>query len=294
MSDFKFACPVCGQHITCDSSTSGAQMDCPTCFRKLVIPQKPTENSSNLILTAALVGAQRPTSQVGDTTIARPTKSFPIAAIVLVVAIGATAAGAYVFRDKLFKPRGGEADASTTSSNTQAQANIPKVIRPANDTNWMLNLADVKFPETRATGWVDGKYFQLQRATVQGGTITLRQKSGDPQDLRVVINLFAKAGEDLAGQTINIETNRENPPRLSFRFKDEQQQQARRDIREGYALKIEFGAVANNRLPAKIYLATPDDAKSWVAGTFDAEIRKPAPPKKPKTTNAPAATTPKR
>jgi hypothetical protein len=40
---------------------------------------------------------------------------------------------------------------------------------------------------------------------------------------------------------------------------------------------------AGGRLPGKIYLRAPDAMKSYVAGAFDAEIRKPNPPKnKPK------------
>ena len=41
MSEFKYACPVCGQHIKCDSSQSGTTMECPTCFQKIIAPQAP-------------------------------------------------------------------------------------------------------------------------------------------------------------------------------------------------------------------------------------------------------------
>src|SRR6266446_9700702 len=46
MSEFKFACPVCGQHITADSSTGGAQIQCPTCFQKIVVPQPPVAGNT--------------------------------------------------------------------------------------------------------------------------------------------------------------------------------------------------------------------------------------------------------
>ena len=39
MSEFKFACPVCGQHITSDASATGKHLECPTCFQKIVVPQ---------------------------------------------------------------------------------------------------------------------------------------------------------------------------------------------------------------------------------------------------------------
>jgi len=295
MSEFKFACPVCGQHITCDSATSGTQMECPTCFRKLVVPHPPTAASSQLVLTAALVSDRPVTSTAADAPTTPAAKSFPVAAVAMVVVICAAAGGAVVFRDKLFKPSQNHVAAATNSEPTQTpETNLPVVTRPAEDTNWTLNLVEVKIPEARATGWVNGKNFALQRATVQGGTLTLRQGTKDPADLRVVVQLFAKQGEDLAGKTVNIETNRENPPRVTLRWKDEQQQQAKRDVRAGYALHIEFGAVAGNRLPGKIYLCTPDDEKSWVAGTFEAEIRKPPPPKQPKAPKPKPPTTPKR
>src|SRR5712672_2412427 len=62
MSEFKFACPVCGQHITADSSTSGGQLECPTCFRKIVVPQAPTAGDSKFIISAAQVAKPRPAS----------------------------------------------------------------------------------------------------------------------------------------------------------------------------------------------------------------------------------------
>ena len=41
MSEFKYACPVCGQHMMCDSSQGGTVMECPTCFQKITAPQAP-------------------------------------------------------------------------------------------------------------------------------------------------------------------------------------------------------------------------------------------------------------
>ncbi|MBI3852761.1 MAG: DUF4190 domain-containing protein [Verrucomicrobia bacterium] len=41
MSDFKFACPVCGQHIRCDTSYVGTQTRCPACQNSIAIPPPP-------------------------------------------------------------------------------------------------------------------------------------------------------------------------------------------------------------------------------------------------------------
>ena len=38
MSEFKFSCPQCGQHIQCDTLWSGRQINCPACQQPLVVP----------------------------------------------------------------------------------------------------------------------------------------------------------------------------------------------------------------------------------------------------------------
>src|SRR5215467_5820303 len=112
MSEFKFACPVCGQHITADSSTSGGQLECPTCFQKIVVPQAPASTDSKFILSAAQVGKPRPTGPQVDSLVAPPPrKALPMAvAASLLVLLCAAGAAAYVFRGKIFKSAGDQAD----------------------------------------------------------------------------------------------------------------------------------------------------------------------------------------
>jgi ribosomal protein S27E len=39
MAEFKFSCPLCGQHIQCDTSYSGTEINCPICQQAIVVPQ---------------------------------------------------------------------------------------------------------------------------------------------------------------------------------------------------------------------------------------------------------------
>ena len=41
MSEFKFSCPECGQHIQGDVGYAGAQINCPSCQKAIVVPQSP-------------------------------------------------------------------------------------------------------------------------------------------------------------------------------------------------------------------------------------------------------------
>ena len=278
MSEFKFACPVCGQHITCDSGSSGTQMDCPTCFRKLVVPQAKSAGSSNLVLTAALVQSRPATSLSSQTDFiaARPpaAKKVPVAALTLMLLVVCAGAGVFVFRKTIFHSN--QSGSPATDQLAVAKPVIPVIPPAADATNWTLNLADANIPDEPANGGVNGRGFKLERATIQQGRLDLRQGPRWPPDVGVSVHLFAERTEDLAGRTVIIEATRTNAPRTILRWKNENGDPATKDVRRGYALKVEFGSVASNHLPGKIFIAFPDDAKSYAAGTFNAEIRRPA------------------
>ncbi len=298
MSEIKFACPVCGQHIRCDSAKSGSQMECPTCFRKLVVPQASAAEDSKLILTAAAVSSRPvPSLAPADVMAARPARdrSTLIFVIALLAFAGLAAGTVYAFRDKLFKPREQNRIAQTNAPGpTDLNAPAPFAPAPAwSETNWTLNLAERSFPESVAAGRVNARSFTLERATVQAGTLTFRHQSRTEEEMSVTINLFAKQGEELAGQNVNVDASWTNAPKVTLRWKDEQQQPLSHTYRKGYALKMQFGAVTNGILPGQVYLCVPDDQKSCLAGVFEAEIRKPAAPKPPKTSK-PKSPPPKR
>src|SRR5438105_2204377 len=105
MSEFKFACPVCGQHITADSSTTGSQLECPTCFQKIIVPQAPSSPDSKFILSASQVAKPREIFNGLDSAAAprrvSPGVSISIAGVLFLL-LCAGAAAIFVFRDKIF------------------------------------------------------------------------------------------------------------------------------------------------------------------------------------------------
>ena len=81
MSEFKYACPVCGQHIKCDSSQAGSVMECPTCFQKITVPQAPATDDQKFIITGTKVG-ERPVPTIPEYRAVEPEKNFPTALVV--------------------------------------------------------------------------------------------------------------------------------------------------------------------------------------------------------------------
>ena len=61
MSDFKFACPECGQHISGDERYSGHQVQCPHCQKPIIVPLGTRSGSPRPIRPPARASAQTAT-----------------------------------------------------------------------------------------------------------------------------------------------------------------------------------------------------------------------------------------
>src|SRR6516165_7849926 len=98
MSEFKYACPVCGQHIRCDSSQSGSIMECPTCFQKITVPQAPASEEQKLILTGTKVSEKKYSLPIDEGGVITLEKKSPVAGILFVIVVLAVAgASAFYF-----------------------------------------------------------------------------------------------------------------------------------------------------------------------------------------------------
>jgi DNA-directed RNA polymerase subunit RPC12/RpoP len=108
MSEFKYACPVCGQHMKCDSSQSGTVMECPTCFQKITAPQAPESDDPKFIITGTKTGERPIPSAVANAgllaPVPEPEKKSPLVAIAFVVLLCAAVLALVVFWGGIFKP----------------------------------------------------------------------------------------------------------------------------------------------------------------------------------------------
>jgi DNA-directed RNA polymerase subunit RPC12/RpoP len=280
MSEFKYACPVCGQHIKCDSAQAGSVMDCPTCFQKITVPQAPASEDQKFILTGSKVTEKKTSVPVDAGGGVAPEKKFPVAiALVLLLVVCAAGAAVYVFRGKIFKPE--KAPPPKSVAVTNAAPPRPKIIAPpASDMNWMLTLGTNAIPDAPVAGRIHGQDFIVERASFQNGSLTLRAGRG-PLEFGCTINFAGAQSEALSGKNLNILADTNKSARVTLRWKDADGTVQKENYEDSYALRLEFGALTNSRLPGKIYLCTPDAEKSYLMGAFNADARKPK-PKPPK------------
>jgi hypothetical protein len=207
-----------------------------------------------------------------------PEKSFPVPAIIFIVLFCVAAGVLFAFHGKIFKstiqPASPVANASGGQPTPVKPPKPALVAPPADDARWMLSLDAVTIPDSMVAGRIHGRDYICDRAILQGGTLTLRGAA----DLGATINFGGVLPEALAGQSINVATNAETAARVILRWK-EGNLSLRENFTNGYALRIEFGLLDNNHLPGKVYLCMPDAEKSYITGNFNAEIRKPKPPR---------------
>jgi DNA-directed RNA polymerase subunit RPC12/RpoP len=63
MSDFKFSCPTCGQHISSDTTNAGMSIACPACQTVLIVPQPPAAPAAPPGLSIAASQARHTASE---------------------------------------------------------------------------------------------------------------------------------------------------------------------------------------------------------------------------------------
>ena len=281
MSEFKYSCPVCGQHIKVDSSQAGTTMECPTCFQKIIVPQAPTSEDQKFIIQGTKVGAERPVPLAAATAETPPPpvpeKPSFLPAILVLVLVGAAAVLWLALHGKGVKPSS-TPPPKPGATGTPASPRPAIVAPPANSALWKLDLNDATIPDTPVAGRIHGQDFIVDRANFQNGTLTLRRGSRGPVEFGLTINFSGAMAEALASQTVTISTNTEEAARVTLRWSGDANS-GRDSYNTGYAMRLEFGALENNRLPGKIYLCTPDAEQSYLLGTFNAEVRRPKPPK---------------
>ena len=261
-------------------------MECPTCFQKITAPQAPAPDAK-FILTGTKVSEKKISVRGFDVTdnAVVEEKSFPtallISAVVVLVVVSATL---FAFREKFFKAGGHNAKDNSVAVTPTPSRPLEKpapVAPPASDTNWLLTLADAVIPEATVAGRIHGQSFIVERASFQNGVLTLRSGTRGQVEFGAQINFSGVTAESLASQTLNVMTNADKAARVQLRWKDAAGTGQKDNYDAGYAMRLEFGALANNHLPGKIYLCLPDAEKSYLLGTFNADTRKPK-PKQPK------------
>ncbi|MHB8743954.1 MAG: hypothetical protein ACYC9L_12610 [Sulfuricaulis sp.] len=130
-------------------------------------------------------------------------------------------------------------------------------------------------PLTPAKGEIHGKPFVVQGSSIENGVLTLRMGQDVAADLEVQVVLPTPPWEVPAGKKFNVSnTSGANPPEVVVAWKEtDQSAPSEQKFSDKYTLVLELGKEQDQKLSGKIFLSVPDETKSHVAGTFDADIK---------------------
>ena len=268
MSEFKFACPVCGQRMAVDSSATGAQVECPTCFQIVIVPKAPTEGSKyQLSATQYIKPVILPPAPKPQAPSVVPQRKNAVVIFILIFACAV--ATALFIREKIASSQQEQAMAGATNS-------PPSPL-------WKLDLSGVAFPTRPVAGQIHGRHFVIRQAVLQNGLLLFRSERGWQPAISAGIfvstNAFStNAAQILSGRSFEIGTNHTGfAPGVSLFWRDGELR-VMEMFTNGFAMKLQFGRLSDNRLPGEIYLCLPDQTKSYLAGTFTAEVQRFRPP----------------
>jgi hypothetical protein len=132
-----------------------------------------------------------------------------------------------------------------------------------------------EIPATPAKGQVHGKPFVVENSAIESGVLTLRLGKDVTADLEVKVLLPGTPWETPSGKKYKVmETGGAGIPQVILAWKEGgQNSPAEQKFTDKYTMILEFGQEKDRKLPGKILLNLPDETKSNVAGTFEADIR---------------------
>lgn len=140
---------------------------------------------------------------------------------------------------------------------------------------WKNDVTEISIPSIPTQGIAHGVEFKVEKASLQNGILKLRQGQDFFPDQEFMIFTFLKKDEIINGKTIIVKPEDGfRVPHIHFKYKVEGKSMPKTEIfMKKYTMKLEFGQTTGNKIQGKIYLCLPDEKKSFVVGTFEAEIK---------------------
>ncbi len=140
---------------------------------------------------------------------------------------------------------------------------------------WTMNILNATIPDRPLEGMVAGRSFKPDEALVESGVLTLRMAVGQSSETVVEVHGIQRIGESLEGKAFELPAvSGMNTPSVFFRWNDPTRiDTAVRRFYNRFALKLEFGSLQKGRIDGRIFIAVHDVDKSFINGTFEADIR---------------------
>lgn len=132
-------------------------------------------------------------------------------------------------------------------------------------------------PDQPASGLVHGRKLKVEEATLdlEDGSLTIGQGDGFMTKLaEFEIEFPGQKIEDFSGKTFTVKPSEDIDIHVTLAYKVHGEFSIKsRTFLSGFNMKLEFGAQKDGKIPGKIHLRVPDAKRSFVCGSFVAEVK---------------------
>lgn len=129
-------------------------------------------------------------------------------------------------------------------------------------------------PDKPATEKIKGKEFIVEKTTFSEDKLTLWQSGAEPNKDDREFPIFGFK-DKVDGETFSMKPGQDETGLSAvLRYRKEGEDFAvPATYLNGYSMKLEFGTAKDGKIPGKIHLRLADGKRSFVVGTFEAEIK---------------------
>jgi hypothetical protein len=305
MSELKFSCPHCAQHISCDPAWAGHSLPCPSCQKQITAPQpqpktglrvsgspaggrlsaKLRENLRQATVRSSAGSAAQAPPPIGSRS--APPRIGPMAAplisrrpvfsllrIVLVlgcifgVLLIAAFGWSFHRRSLRLKAQAEWRENFNRQQAQRAQSGQTRNVAPA-----LYREPKLEMPTNAVAGFVGGQKFHYEHATVSMHRFTLREGKNWQADKEVTITTFVKP-QDLAGKTLLVTPDNKFPRlHVSAEWLDQSKQKKYASAMSGYFLRLKCGPIENGRISGTMNLQMPGSPVTAINGDFIAAVK---------------------
>jgi hypothetical protein len=244
MSDFKFSCPACGQHLAGDVRYGGTQLRCPACQQSFIVPAPPAPapvgaaaSSGGAPLQTMVPGraASSPSLPVAAQRLGGPARTSRLALASLICSIGSFIliplgfipgiicghmAKRRIAQDPTLAGRGlakvglivgylalgiqGLALLGVLGFFLFVGAKVAHQVSAPDAEGWALQLKGVSIPAGPVSGRIKGRNFVSENASIQGGWLKFAQGADSVADLEMDVVLVVNLSAELSGKTFTV------------------------------------------------------------------------------------------
>jgi hypothetical protein len=162
------------------------------------------------------------------------------------------------------------------AGDSETDRTSPSKEQPETSGGWTLDVKALQIPDAPLSGKIHGQEFKPDKVEIDNGMIRIREGEEFFADRELVLFTFLDDGKLLEAPSIEVGPKQEFAsfaPHIHKAWTPQGKSFPETQIyTDGYAMKLELDRPQGRKLAGRLKVCLPDDERTYVAGTFTAEL----------------------